>query len=127
MNQTTIFLDSIYRHTDYDNKNILKISVMRYRKKGAEGIENFENLSPSKELYKWAMKQKELRTDWWPEYKRKFVEEIESNEKALELLDMLAKSGKKIAIFCACYYYKKCHRFILGEMLEKRGAQVVYK
>ena len=60
-------------------------------------------------------------------YRRRFLEQLYSDEAALAaLVDIIAqsKSGKQIALLCYCKDVNLCHRKILGEILSDLGSEV---
>ncbi len=94
---------------DYSSKNIYDVW--------------FPNLSPSAALLKesWPIKDEKS----WRVFKRKFFAEMKSSE-ARRDLDVLAALSHQtnFAIGCYCEDESLCHRSILRELLEKRGANV---
>ena len=79
-----------------------------------------KDLGPSEELlsdYKYRV----ISTE---EYTKRFNEEIDSNPKAQEALDMIrskVKQGLTVTLLCACKEGEFCHRYIVKDMLEQRG------
>ena len=83
----------------------------------------FPNLSPSQALLKQALSIKDENS--WKAFKRKFVAEMKLPE-AKRDLDLLAALSHQtnLAIGCYCKDESRCHRSILRELLEQRGASI---
>ena len=83
----------------------------------------FPNLSPSQALLKQALSIKDENS--WKAFKRKFVAEMKLPE-AKRDLDLLAALSHQtnLAIGCYCKDESRCHRSILRELLEQRGANI---
>ena len=81
----------------------------------------FPNLSPSQVLLKEASPLKDDSS--WKAFKRKFIAEMKLPE-ARRDLDLLAALSHQtnFAIGCYCKDESRCHRSILRELLEQRGA-----
>jgi uncharacterized protein YeaO (DUF488 family) len=84
----------------------------------------FPNLSPSAELVHEALRAEDDRA--WAAVRRKFRREMSAPERSHEL-DLMAALSHQIdlAIGCHCEDENRCHRSILRELLEERGADVV--
>jgi len=81
-------------------------------------------LSPSAELVAETKSAKDAKA--WASFKRKF--KVEMNQPAAsQLLDLLAALSRhtSLAIGCYCEDEAHCHRSVLRELLEARGAMVV--
>ena len=98
------------RKEDYASKNIYDVW--------------FPNLSPSEALLKEALAANSEKS--WKTFKRKFVAEMKLPE-ARRDLDLIAALSHQtnFAIGCYCKDEARCHRSILRELLEQRGANVV--
>lgn len=83
----------------------------------------FPNLSPSDALLKEVQPAKDERS--WRQFKRKFLVEMKDAQ-AKRDLDLLAALSRQtnFAIGCYCDDESRCHRSILKELLEKRGASI---
>jgi uncharacterized protein YeaO (DUF488 family) len=83
----------------------------------------FPNLSPSQALLKQALSIKDENS--WKAFKRKFVAEMKLPE-ARRDLDLLAALSHQtnFSIGCYCKDESRCHRSILRELLEQRGANI---
>ena len=92
-------------------KNSIPINVMR---------SNGSILSPSYSLLNdW----KDKKISWY-NYTKRFIEEIQSNPEALQLMKDIKELSKEqdVYLICACHNKKKqCHRFILIEMINNLG------
>jgi uncharacterized protein YeaO (DUF488 family) len=79
------------------------------------------NLSPSPTLLSQAQAAHEDRE--WAAFKRKFRAEMNAPE-AGKLLDLLAALSHQtnLSVGCYCDNEARCHRSVLRELLQKRGA-----
>jgi uncharacterized protein YeaO (DUF488 family) len=82
----------------------------------------FPNLAPSESLLK------ETRPDddkSWKSFRRRFMAEMKTPEarRTLDLLAALSHSAN-FAVGCYCKDESRCHRSILRELLEQRGAAI---
>ena len=140
----TIKLKSLKDLTE--NSDGLRILIARFRPRYLpKEKENWEQwwkeLAPSRELWKSYIKDKEIQ---WPEYKRRYIDEIKSNHQATQLLQILSSfvNGNEygsrhiqqeqqnlperilliqkydtITLLCHCKDAKYCHRSIVKEMV----------
>jgi uncharacterized protein YeaO (DUF488 family) len=83
----------------------------------------FPNLSPSAALLRDAFPVADDKT--WRIFKRRFLSEMKSPE-AKRDLDLLAALSHHadFSIGCYCEDEARCHRSILKELLETRGAEI---
>jgi len=83
----------------------------------------FPNLSPSEELLKEAQGAKDERS--WSAFKRLFRVEMNRPD-AKRDLDLLAAFSHQtnLSIGCYCADESRCHRSILRELLNERGAKL---
>ena len=83
----------------------------------------FPNLSPSESLLKASSPIKDKSA--WKTFKRKFMAEMKLPEakRALDLLAALSHQAN-FSIGCYCEDESRCHRSILRELLEQRGANI---
>ena len=83
----------------------------------------FPNLSPSEALLKEVFPITEAKD--WRAFRRRFLAELKETG-GLRELDLLAELSKEsnFAVGCYCEDEAFCHRSILREELEKRGAVV---
>jgi uncharacterized protein YeaO (DUF488 family) len=84
----------------------------------------FPNLSPSADLVKEALGAEDARA--WAAFRRKFRKEMSAPDRGREL-DVLAAISHhtNLAVGCYCEEESRCHRSVLRELLEERGAKVV--
>ena len=84
----------------------------------------FPNLSPSESLLKQFFPLQDESS--WKAFKRRFIAEMKQPE-AKRDLDLLAALSHQtnFAIGCYCKDESRCHRSILRELLENRGAKIV--
>jgi uncharacterized protein YeaO (DUF488 family) len=82
------------------------------------------NLSPSPELMKEGKSAQDDRS--WALFRRKFRAEMSRPEasRVLELLAALSHQTQ-LSVGCYCEDEKRCHRSILRELLEERGADLI--
>ena len=82
------------------------------------------NLSPTPELMKLGKSAQDNRS--WELFKRKFRAEM-SRPEASRVLDLLAALSHQtqLAVGCYCEDEQKCHRSVLRQLLEERGADVI--
>jgi len=83
----------------------------------------FPTLSPSEALLKEAKKLDEDKS--WKAFKRRFIAEMKlpGAKRDLDLLAALSHQTN-FAIGCYCKDESRCHRSILRELLEQRGAKI---
>jgi uncharacterized protein YeaO (DUF488 family) len=85
------------------------------------------NLSPTPELMAQAKAAQEAQDEKaWATFVRKFQAEMKQPE-ASHVLDMLAALSHQtsLAIGCYCEQEQRCHRSVLRQLLQERGAQVL--
>jgi uncharacterized protein YeaO (DUF488 family) len=84
----------------------------------------FPNLSPSAELVGEAMQAGDERA--WTAFRRKFRREMSAPDRSREL-DLLAALSHhtNFSLGCYCEDERHCHRSVLRELLQERGADVV--
>ena len=97
------------RKEDYASKNIYDVW--------------FPNLSPSDSLLKESFPVKDEKS--WKIFKRKFTAEMKAPGPKRDLDVFAALSHQtNFAIGCYCRDASRCHRSILRELLEQRGAKL---
>jgi len=81
------------------------------------------NLSPSEKLVKEALSSHDEAS--WSAFKKKFRAEMNRPDPS-KILDLLAALSHQtnMALGCYCEDENKCHRSVLRELLEKRGADL---
>ena len=82
----------------------------------------FPNLSPSESLLKETRPEDEKS---WQQFKRRFLTEMKAPE-ARRDLDLLAALSHQtnFSIGCYCEDESRCHRSILRDLLDSRGAEI---
>jgi uncharacterized protein YeaO (DUF488 family) len=83
----------------------------------------FPNLSPSPELVAEALHAHDSRD--WASFRRKFRHEMSKPDRSREL-DLLAALSHQtnFSVGCYCEDENFCHRSVLRELLQERGADV---
>ena len=115
-----------------DKNEGLRVGTVRRPPRGvrkedyaAKGIYDvwFPNLAPSEPLLKEALASHDEKS--WKAFKRKFVAEMKSPgaKRDLDLIAALSHQTN-FSIGCYCKDESRCHRSILRELLEQRGAKV---
>ena len=110
----------------------LRIGTVRRPPRGVRKVEYaskniydvwFPNLSPSETLLKEASALNDNRS--WKAFKRKFIAEMKlpGARRDLDLLAALSHQTN-FSIGCYCKDESRCHRSILTELLEQRGATI---
>jgi uncharacterized protein YeaO (DUF488 family) len=81
------------------------------------------NLAPSEALLKRALQAEDARA--WRSFVRSFRMEMKRPE-ASRVLDLLAalSHGTAFSVGCYCVNESRCHRSILRELFEERGARL---
>jgi uncharacterized protein YeaO (DUF488 family) len=84
----------------------------------------FPNLSPSEALLREAFPVTDEKT--WRTFKRRFLSEMKKSPEAKRDLDLLAALSHhaNVSIGCYCEDETRCHRSILKELLDMRGAEI---
>ncbi|MBW2410227.1 MAG: DUF488 family protein [Deltaproteobacteria bacterium] len=83
----------------------------------------FPNLSPTEALLKASFPIKDDKS--WKTFKRKFLAEMKKPEAKSDLNLLAALSHQtNFAIGCYCEDESHCHRSLLRELLEQRGADI---
>jgi uncharacterized protein YeaO (DUF488 family) len=84
----------------------------------------FPNLSPSEALLREAFPVTDEKT--WRTFKRRFLSEMKKSPEAKRDLDLLAALSHHadFSIGCYCEDETRCHRSILKELLDMRGAEI---
>ena len=97
------------RKEDYASKNIYDVW--------------FPNLSPSESLLKQTSQINDENS--WKTFKRKFIAEMKmpGARRDLDLFAALSHQTN-LSIGCYCRDESRCHRSILKELLEQRGANI---
>lgn len=82
------------------------------------------NLSPSQELVTVALQSKDEQS--WRVFERRFRAEMKRPD-ASRVLNLLAALSHQtnFSLGCYCENEKRCHRSVLRELLEERGAAIL--
>jgi len=118
--------------TDRFNEEGLRIGTVRHPPRGVPKSEYasqnwydvwLPNIAPTSELLKLG-RAAESEKDW-SVFVRKYRAEMKDPEKA-RILDLIAalSHGTNFSIGCYCENEARCHRSILRELLEQRGADI---
>ncbi|NML46802.1 DUF488 family protein [Ramlibacter sp. G-1-2-2] len=80
-------------------------------------------LSPSAELVTQALAAEDEKE--WQAFRRKYVAEMKQPEpsRVLDLLAAMSRHGA-FSVGCYCENEARCHRSILRELLQERGAEI---
>jgi uncharacterized protein YeaO (DUF488 family) len=110
----------------------LRILICRYRPRALPKSEEtwdlwWKHLGPSKELHGDFYGKHGREPISWPEYQRRYLEEMRGQEQQ-ESIDLLAEKvaqGKSITLLCssACTDEAHCHRTLLKGLVEDRLRQ----
>lgn len=83
------------------------------------------DLSPTRPLFNrfvqdWKNKPFE---EWWHLYEKRFLEEMESEEKLKGLREVYKRLlvGRNVVLVCFCKDHRYCHRRLVGEFFEQYG------
>jgi uncharacterized protein YeaO (DUF488 family) len=106
-----------------------RLLICRYRPRGVRKEDETWNawcpdLGPSRELHA-AFYGKEGEPIGWEAYRRRYLEEMKSQEELIDELAALVGEGKTITLLCssACEDESHCHRTLLRGLIEARAAQ----
>lgn len=114
-----------------DNRSDFNFLIVRSCSNPINNCPQLDALAPSKELFFWTLNQKKqgiAEEEWFPVYKRQYLQETKSPRFQYylnKLLDVV-KSGHSLTLCCYCTT-KYCHRIILGEVLKEMGYDVEIK
>jgi len=114
---------------------------LRYLKEDAEILQitrggvNIPNttllkeLSPSPSLFQnYVLDWKDRPfNEWWYLYEKRFLNELETEEKIRGLRDVYKKllSGKNVVLVCFCKDHRYCHRKIVGDFFKPYGVEPI--
>ncbi|MEW4368935.1 DUF488 family protein, N3 subclade [Paenibacillus kandeliae] len=96
---------------------------------GAEisNVEVVRALSPSADLFHTIWNKRKELTDnsWWPEYERRFKQELTSEEKLHALRDVYKRllRGQNVVLICFCKDHRYCHRRLVGQFFAQYGVE----
>ena len=116
----------------YKDKVTGKIIDKNYRLLMQPNVKIISDLSPSRELFYWYLKEK--RKGCWDienfllGYAPKFIKGLVENPDAKDRLNQLwslDREGKTVLIVCSCSEENTCHRSILAGILHCVGCHVI--
>jgi uncharacterized protein YeaO (DUF488 family) len=106
----------------------LRLLICRYRPRGVrksdETWDEWEpDLGPSRPLHAAAYGKVGAPISW-KEYRTRYLSEIEAQRPRIEQLAARVRAGETITLLCsnACVDDERCHRSLLGELIEKAVA-----
>lgn len=106
----------------------LRVLVCRYRPRGVRKEDEAwdvwaPNLGPSRELHA-AYYGKTGAPIPWEEYQRRYLEEVKSARVLIRSLAERVRRGEQVTLLCssACVDPARCHRTLLGAILEREAA-----
>ncbi|UQA60319.1 DUF488 domain-containing protein [Polyangium aurulentum] len=106
----------------------LRVLVCRYRPRGVRKEDETwdvwtPNLGPSRELHA-AFYGKSGAPITWDEYERRYLEEIKSAGVFIRSLADRLRRGERLTLLCssACVDPARCHRTLLGAIVERESA-----
>ena len=109
-----------------DADEIFRLLICRYRPRGLPKAKETwhrwcPDLGPSKKLHA-DFYGKNGPPITWDEYRRRYLQEMESQNEYIEQLAELVAEGKTITLLCssACEDAAHCHRTLLRELIEAR-------
>jgi uncharacterized protein YeaO (DUF488 family) len=111
-----------------DGDDGFRLLITRYRPRGLPKAEETwdawnPQLGPSKELHAAAYGKAGLKFHW-DDYRRRYLAEMRTQTAAIDELAKRVASGETITLLCssACVRESRCHRSLLRELIENRGA-----
>lgn len=109
----------------YDTKPCINLMITRYMKNEINGVIHFPAFAPSAELLKFWKASDKSDESWeiyCEEYKRQMS--LPEAEAAFRTIELLSEKCERINMICYCEDANKCHRSILGQLLEEHNIQV---
>lgn len=130
----TMSIQDYSYNNKYDSIFLVVRSLAALRRRGDPILsvaEHLPILSPDTSLFNdylyWRSHNLWNNATFNTKYRRRFLEQLYSDETALaDLVEIgsQSKSGKQIALLCYCKDVNLCHRKILGEVLLNCGLEV---
>src|SRR5262249_47364738 len=106
-----------------------RLLICRYRPRGLRKADETWNawcsaLGPSRELHA-AFYGKSGPPIGWPEYQRRYLEEMKAQNELIAELARLVAAGATITLLCssACADANRCHRTLLAQLIEGQIAE----
>lgn len=88
-----------------------------------------KKLSPSSSLFQTFIQDWKGKpfNQWWPKYEKKFLIELETEEKIRGLRDVYKRLllGKNVVLVCFCKDHRYCHRRLVGEFFKPYGVKAI--
>jgi uncharacterized protein YeaO (DUF488 family) len=107
-----------------------RLLICRYRPRGVRKADETWNawcseLGPSRKLHA-DFYGKNGPPIGWDEYRRRYLEEMESQKELIAELADLVAGGAQITLLCssACTDASHCHRTLLGQLIEREASRV---
>lgn len=118
---------SISKLKNHEFDNFTKIAIVRSAKE-MNGIRQLDLLSPNWDLF-WTYRKLANNGTWGPEafdniYTPRFLEQIQNDPQAQEMLNRLARASHHydIVLACFCGDVRTCHRSLIAKLLADKGA-----
>lgn len=91
-----------------------------------KGISHRPELAPTRELYHWAMENKN-NSNWFEHYKEQFINDMKTRPGMINALNDIEKKAKyyKVLLICFCSDVNECHRGLIADEMESRGIEVI--
>ena len=91
-----------------------------------KGISHRPELAPTRELYHWAMENKN-DPNWFEHYKAQFINDMKTRPGMINALNDIEKKAKyyKVLLICFCSDVNECHRGLIADEMESRGIEVI--
>jgi uncharacterized protein YeaO (DUF488 family) len=106
-----------------------RILICRYRPRGLRTEDEtwdewLVNLAPSKELHAAAYGKTGCSPLPWPQYRSRYLKEMQSQREAIRTLADRVRRGETITLMCssACERESRCHRSLLKELIEAENS-----
>lgn len=106
-----------------------RLLICRYRPRGVRKEDEtwdgwLKDLGPSRALHA-DYYGKNGAPIGWDEYRKRYLEEMKSQEEYLDELASMVKEGKTITLLCssACVDADLCHRTLLKGLIERRAGK----
>jgi uncharacterized protein YeaO (DUF488 family) len=103
-----------------------RLLICRYRPRGVKKADETwdawcPNLGPSRKLHA-DFYGKHGSPLTWEEYRRRYLNEMKTQEELIDELVALVAEGKRITLLCssACVDPERCHRTLLQQLIEAR-------
>ena len=90
-----------------------------------KGISHRPELAPTRELYNWAMENKN-NDNWFKHYKEQFIHDMKTRPGMINALNDIEKKAKEadVLLICFCSDVNLCHRGLIADEMASRGVIV---